>query len=61
MRLTAPIARALLIAALGASTSGCLAVAATGAVIGATGAVVGTGVKATGAVVGAVIPGDDDN
>lgn len=62
MRPTAFIARALVIVALGASTSGCLAVAATGAVIGATGAVVGTGVKATGAVVGAVIPdGDDDN
>lgn len=40
--------------------SGCLAVAATGAVVGATGAVVGTGVKATGAVVGAVIPGGGD-
>ncbi len=40
--------------------SGCLAVAATGMVLGAAGAVVGTGVKATGAVVGAVIPGGGD-
>ena len=40
--------------------SGCLAVAATGMVLGAAGAVVGTGVKVTGAVVGAVIPGGGD-
>jgi hypothetical protein len=53
----------LRIAAVGAAAlmlSGCLAVAATSAVVGATGAVVGTGVKATGGVVGAVIPGGGD-
>jgi hypothetical protein len=49
--------RGALLACAAVSLSGCLAVAATGAVVGATGAVVGTGVKATGAVVGAVIPG----
>lgn len=41
--------------------SSCLAVAATGAVVGAAGAVVSTGARATGAVVGAAIPGDDDD
>jgi hypothetical protein len=35
---------------------GCLAVAATGVVVGTAGAVVGTGVKVGGAVVGAAIP-----
>jgi hypothetical protein len=50
---------ALMAAAL--SLQGCLAVAATGAVVGTAGAVVGTGVKATGKVVGAAIPdGDKD-
>ena len=52
--------RAAALAAVAMTLSGCLAVAATGAVIGATGAVVGAGVKATGAVVGAVIPDGDD-
>lgn len=50
-------AAVLLFAAMG--LSGCLAVAATSAVVKTTGAVVGTGVKATGAVVGAVIPDGD--
>lgn len=53
------IALAALLAAVAVNLSGCLAVAATGAVIGATGAVVGGTVKATGAVVGAVIPDGD--
>lgn len=52
--------RGALLACAAVSLSGCLAVAATGAVVGATGVVVGTGVKATGAVVGAVIPGGGD-
>lgn len=52
--------RCALLAGAALSLSGCLAVAATGAVVGATGAVVGGGIKATGAVVGAVIP-DGDN
>lgn len=54
------IIRLAALAAVAMSLSGCLAVAATGAVIGTTGAVVGGTVKATGAVVGAVIPGGDD-
>jgi hypothetical protein len=41
--------------------SSCVAMAVAGAAVGATGAVVTTGVKATGAVIGAIIPdGDDD-
>jgi hypothetical protein len=54
------IVRASLLAALSLSLSGCLAVAAGSAVVGATGAVIGTGVKATGALAGAVIPGGGD-
>lgn len=55
------IALAVVLTTLSLSLSGCIAVAATGAVVGATGAVIGGTVKATGAVVGAVIPdGDDD-
>jgi hypothetical protein len=51
----------LALLAFSLSLQGCLAVAAGGAVVGVTGAVVGTGVKATGAVVGAAIPdGDKD-
>lgn len=53
------IVRLAMLAAVAMSLSGCLAVAATGAVVGATGAVVGGTVKATGAVVGAVIPDRD--
>ena len=53
------IIRLAALAAVAMSLSGCLAVAATGAVVGATGAVVGGTVKATGAVVGAVIPDGD--
>jgi hypothetical protein len=53
------IVRLAMLAAIAMSLSGCLAVAATGAVVGATGAVVGGTVKATGAVVGAVIPDRD--
>lgn len=53
------IVRLAAVAALALPLSGCLAVAATGAVVGATGAVVGGTVKATGAVVGAVIPDGD--
>ena len=53
------IVRLAVLAALAMNLSGCIAVAATGAVIGATGAVVGGTVKATGAVVGAVIPDGD--
>ena len=51
--------RLLALASAAMMLSGCLAVAATGAVVGAAGAVVGTGVKATGAVVGAAIPDGD--
>lgn len=51
------VIRVALIACATLPLSACLAVAATGAVVGTAGAVVGTGVKATGAVVGAVIPG----
>ena len=57
MTAKAHLIRGALIACAALPLSGCLAVAAAGAVVGATGAVVGTGVKATGAVVGAVIPG----
>lgn len=52
------LARVAAVCAAASMLSGCLAVAATKAAVGVTGAVVGTGVKATGAVVGAVIPGD---
>ena len=46
---------------LALTLQGCLAVAATGAVVVTAGAVVGTGAKVTGAVVGAAIPdGDKD-
>lgn len=55
------LARGAVLAATALSLSGCIAVAATSAVVGATGAVVGAGVKTTGAVVGAVIPGDDED
>jgi hypothetical protein len=59
MSVQAFLLRGALLACAALSLSGCLAVAATGAVVGATGAVVGAGLKTTGAVVGAVIPGGD--
>ncbi|MCR5878781.1 hypothetical protein [Phenylobacterium sp. J367] len=63
--MTAKLAlRAALLTALGLSLSGCLAVAATGAVVGTavgvTGAAVKTTAKAGGMVVGAVVPGGGD-
>jgi hypothetical protein len=60
MTAKALLIRGALIACATLPLAGCLAVAATGAVVGAAGTVVGTGVKATGAVVGAVIPGGGD-
>jgi hypothetical protein len=56
MTLKLALASALLCVAACALT-GCLAVAATGAVVGAAGTVVGAAAKGTGAVIGAVIPG----
>ncbi|MFN3229520.1 MAG: hypothetical protein ACK41P_06695 [Asticcacaulis sp.] len=61
--MTRRIKALLILMAMAPALSGCLAAAATGAVVGTavgvTGAVVGTGVAATGAVVGAVIPDGD--
>ena len=59
MTAKARLLRGALVACAALPLSGCLVVAATGAIVGTAGAVVGTGVKATGAVVGAVIPGGD--
>jgi hypothetical protein len=52
--------RAAVLALVGCSLSGCLAVAATGAVVGTAVGVTGAAVKGTGIVVGAVIPGGGD-
>lgn len=52
-----PAVAALLAASIG--QSGCLAMAAGGAVVGTAGAVVGTTAKVGGAVVGAAIPDGD--
>lgn len=58
------IIRAAALTLAGLSLSGCLAVAATGAVVGTavgvTGAAVKTTAKGAGMVVGAVIPGGGD-
>ncbi len=56
LRKTAPLI-AIVVAALG--LQGCLAVAATGVVVGAAGAAVVTTAKVGGAVVGAAIPDGD--
>lgn len=60
------ILRIAALCGLALTLSGCLAVAATGAVVGATGAVVGTAAKGvgmaakgTGKVIGAAIPDGD--
>jgi len=56
--------RAVVLCAAASLLSGCLAVAATGAVVGTAVGVTGAAVKGTakgaGMVVGAVIPGDGD-
>ena len=54
-------ARAVALCAAALLLSGCLAVAATGAVVGVTGAAVKGTAKGAGMVVGAVIPGDGDD
>jgi O-antigen ligase len=58
------VLRAAVLALVACSLSGCLAVAATGAVVGTavgvTGAAVKGAAKGTGMVVGAVIPGGGD-
>jgi hypothetical protein len=57
--------RAAVLCAAGSMLSGCLAVAATGAVVGTAVGVTGAAVKGTakgaGMVVGAVVPGDGDD
>jgi hypothetical protein len=60
------LARLTLLAGVALSLSGCLAVAATGAVVGTavgvTGAAVGVTAKGVGMAAGAIIPdGDDDD
>lgn len=59
------IARLCLLAGAALTLSGCLAVAATGAVVGTavgvTGAAVGVTAKGVGMAAGAIIPGGDDD
>jgi hypothetical protein len=49
-----------LVAALGASLSGCLAMAVGGAAVGVAGTAVGMTAKGVGMAAGAVIPGGDE-
>lgn len=51
--------RILAACVLAVSLGGCMAVAATGAVVGAAGTAVGVTAKGVGMAAGAVIPGDD--
>lgn len=50
-----------LLAAVGLSLSGCLAMAVGGAAVGVAGAAVGVTAKGVGMAAGAVIPGGDDD
>jgi hypothetical protein len=60
MTLRSALATALLFVAA-CALAGCLAVAATGAVVGVAGTAVRAAAKGTGAVVGAVIPGGQED
>jgi hypothetical protein len=56
-----PLFTTVLLSVVALLLTGCLAVAATGAVVGAAGTAVGAAAKGTGAVVGAVIPGGGED